>query len=85
MQRRFARIGGGVDPPQKEKQIMENNEMSYEVRFLLNGEEQTRSIDAVSAAAAQELVRMQESGDEDSFELIQVLMIEDTPEEPQSV
>lgn len=64
---------------------MENNEMSYEVRYLLNGEEHTRSIEAASAAAAQELVRMQEAGDEDSFELIQVLMIEDTPEAPQSV
>jgi len=60
---------------------METNEMSYEVRYLLNGEEHTRSVSAVSAAAAQEIVRMQETGDDDDFELIQVQMIEESPED----
>lgn len=64
---------------------METNENSYEVRYLLNGEEHTRLLEANSAAAAQEIVRSQETGEDDDFELIQVQLIEDSPEEPQAV
>lgn len=64
---------------------MDNTEMSYEVRYLLNGEEHTIALETTSAAAASETVRNQVTGDGDDFELIQVQMIEEKPEEPQTV
>lgn len=59
--------------------------MQYEVRYLLNGDEHTLHIEATSAAAASESVRHQVASDEDDFELIQVQLVEETPEEVQTV
>lgn len=60
-------------------------EMQYEVRYLLNGDENTMYVVATSAAAASESVRHQVSSEDDSFELIQVQLVEETPEEAQKV
>lgn len=60
-------------------------DMHYEVRYLLNGNEHTIYVQATSAAAASETVRHQVCGDDDDFELIQVQLAEDTPEEAQTV
>lgn len=61
-------------------------EMQYEVRYLLNGEEHTMHVLASSAAAASESVRHQAGVDaNDEFELIQVQLVEETPEEAQTV
>lgn len=60
-------------------------DMQYEVRYLLNGEAHTAHVEATSAAAASETVRHQVSGDDDDFELIQVQLLEQTPEEAQTV
>lgn len=61
-------------------------EMKYEVRYLLNGDENTIYVEATSAAAASESVRHQVSSNEDDdFELIQVQLVEETPEEVQTV
>lgn len=56
-------------------------EMKYEVRYLLNSEEHTIHLEASSAAAASEAVRHQISGEDEDFELIQVQLLEETPEE----
>lgn len=61
---------------------METNESSYVVRFLINGEERTIQIDAKSAAAASEMARHQEAGDDDDFELIQVHLEEEDQGSP---
>lgn len=61
---------------------METKESSYIVRFLINGEERTTRIDAKSAAAASEMVRHQEAGDDDDFELIQVHLEEEGQDAP---
>lgn len=55
--------------------------MQYEVRYLLNGEEGMMAVEATSAAAASESVRHQVCGPEDDFELIQVQLMEDMPDE----
>lgn len=60
-------------------------EMQYEVRYLANGDAHTVQVEATSAAAASEAVRHQVAGDDDDFELIQVQLLEETPEEAQSV
>lgn len=59
-------------------------EMSYEVRYLLNGDEHTIHVEATSAAAASENVRHQVAGDDDDFELIQVQLQEESSEEAPS-
>ena len=56
-------------------------DIQYEVRYLLNGEEHMLHVEATSAAAASESVRHQVCGPDDDFELIQVLMVEETGEE----
>lgn len=56
---------------------METTTSSYEIRFLLNGEEGKLIIDAQSAAAAAELAKQQAAGDGDDFELIQVQLADD--------
>lgn len=56
-------------------------EMQYEVRYILNGEEGTMHVEATSAAAASETVRHQLSGADDDFELIQVQLVEEAPDE----
>lgn len=56
---------------------MDNTMMHYEVRYLVNGEEQVMNLEATSAAAASETTRSQVSGENDDFELIQVQLIED--------
>lgn len=58
-------------------------DMKYEVRYLLNGDERTIHVEATSAAAASEAVRNQVSGDNEDFELIQVQLVEESPEEVQ--
>lgn len=60
-------------------------DMQYEVRYLLNGEEHTIIIDATSAAAASENVRHQVVRENDDFELIQVQLVDESTEEPQTV
>lgn len=57
---------------------METTSSNYEVRYLLNGEEDTLIIDAQSAAAAAELTRHQAAGPGDDFELIQVQLTDDS-------
>lgn len=59
-------------------------DIQYEVRYLLNGEEHTLVVEASSAAAASESVRHHVSGEDDDFELIQVHLLEETPEEAPS-
>ncbi len=56
---------------------METTTSSYEIRFLLNGEEGKLVIDAQSAAAAAELAKHQAAGADDDFELIQVQLADD--------
>ncbi|MCO5214695.1 MAG: hypothetical protein M9953_09750 [Thermomicrobiales bacterium] len=56
---------------------METTTSSYEIRFLLNGEEGKLVIDAQSAAAAAELAKHQAAGEGDDFELIQVQLADD--------
>ena len=60
---------------------MENSEMQYEVRYLINGEEQIMNLEATSAAAASETTRTQVCGENDDFELIQVQRVDDVPED----
>jgi hypothetical protein len=56
-------------------------EMQYEVRYLVNGEENTMYVEATSAAAASEMVRHKVSGPDDDFELIQVSLVDITADE----
>jgi hypothetical protein len=56
-------------------------EMQYEVRYLVNGEENTMFVEATSAAAASEMVRHKVSGPDDDFELIQVSLVDLTADE----
>lgn len=56
-------------------------EMQYEVRYLVNGEENTMHVEATSAAAASEMVRHKVSGPDDDFELIQVSLVDITADE----
>lgn len=60
-------------------------EMQYEVRYLVNGEAHTTHVEASSAAAASESVRHQVAGEDDDFELIQVQLLEETPEEAETL
>lgn len=60
-------------------------EMQYEVRYLLDGEEHTVTVEATSAAAASESVRHQEGNEDADFELIQVQYLEESSEETSSV
>ncbi|MGN6484556.1 MAG: hypothetical protein ACTHMX_09130 [Thermomicrobiales bacterium] len=56
--------------------------MKYEVRYLMNGEEQTAVIDAETAASAAQAAQDElvvESGDS-QFELIQVQLIDEVDE-----
>lgn len=50
--------------------------MNYEVRYLLNGEEGTLEVEAETAAAAAEIAQQQITGDGDSYELIQVTLLD---------
>lgn len=52
-------------------------EMQYEVRYLVNSEENAMHVEATSAAAASEMVRHKVSGPDDDFELIQVSLVEE--------
>lgn len=56
---------------------MEHTIMQYEVRYLVNGQEQVMNLEATSAAAASETTRSQVCGENDDFELIQVQLVED--------
>lgn len=50
--------------------------MTYEVRYLLNGEEGTREVEAATAAAAVELVQREVASENDTYELIQVTLLD---------
>ena len=56
-------------------------DMQYEVRYLINGEENAMYVEATSAAAASEMVRHKVSGPNDDFELIQVSLVEESVDE----
>lgn len=51
--------------------------MKYEIRYIVEGEEQTEIVDVDTAAEAAETVRQRHPGPEASFELIQVLLLEE--------
>lgn len=51
--------------------------MKYEVRYILGHDEHTAEIDADNAASAAQQVQDQHLSDEQSFELIQVHLLED--------
>jgi len=56
--------------------------MKYEVRYLVDGDEHTLSVDAETAASAAQIAQEQlrsESGD-DQIELIQVQLMDDVDE-----
>lgn len=52
--------------------------MQYEVRYLVDGEEHTDTVAADSAASAAHLAQDQYVTTPQSFELIQVQLLEDT-------
>lgn len=57
---------------------MEQQVLNYEIRYLLDGEEHTASLEATSAAAAVEAVRRDLDGGTTDFELIQVQVVDDS-------
>lgn len=50
--------------------------MKYEIRYIVDGEEQTDVVDVDTAAEAAETVKQRHPAPEESFELIQVLLLE---------
>ncbi|MEJ7837302.1 MAG: hypothetical protein WKF81_00680 [Thermomicrobiales bacterium] len=55
--------------------------MHYDVRFQIGGEERTEVVDAESAAEAAREVQEQFLGTDQTFELIQVHLLEETAED----
>lgn len=55
--------------------------MHYDVRFQIGGEERTEVIEAESAAEAAREVQEQFLGNDQTFELIQVHLIEEATED----
>lgn len=51
--------------------------MKYEIRYIIDGEEQTDTVDVDTAAEAAETVKQRHPAPEESFELIQVLLLEE--------
>lgn len=59
----------------------DSNDPNYEVRYLINGEEDSAEITASSAAEANELAKQQAtSSSTDDYELIQVHLHEENKE-----
>jgi hypothetical protein len=56
--------------------------MKYEVRYIVDGEEFTEEVDVETAAEAAETVKQHHPHPGDTFELIQVQLMEDMPELP---
>lgn len=54
--------------------------MKYEVRFQIGGEEQAEPIEADDAATAAQLIQERYQTSSESFELIQVHLLDDMPE-----
>lgn len=54
--------------------------MIYEVRYIVDGEEFTETVDVESAAEAAETVKQHHPNPGESFELIQVQLMEDLHE-----
>lgn len=54
--------------------------MKYEVRYQVDGDEHATSIDAEDAATAAQAVQDQYAAGGDTFELIQVQLLDDMPE-----
>ena len=60
--------------------------MIYEVRYIVDGEEFTETVDVETAAEAAETVKQHHPNPGESFELIQVQLMEDLHEtDPESV
>jgi hypothetical protein len=55
--------------------------MIYEVRYIVDGEEFTEVIDVETAAEAAEMVKQHHPNPGDSFELIQVQLMDEATEE----
>jgi len=51
--------------------------MKYEVRYIVDNEEHTQLVDVENAADAAEVVRQEHQNPGDSFELIQVQLMEE--------
>jgi hypothetical protein len=54
--------------------------MKYEVRYIVDGEEFTEEVDVETAAEAAETVKQHHPHPGDSFELIQVQLMDDLTE-----
>jgi hypothetical protein len=54
--------------------------MKYEVRFQVGGEEQAEPVEADDAASAAQLIQERYQSASESFELIQVQLLDDMPE-----
>ncbi len=54
--------------------------MKYEVRFQIGGEEQAETVEADDAATAAQTIQEQHQTSHESFELIQVQLLDDMPE-----
>lgn len=77
IQAEMQEIAGISDQGHRVKESM-TMQTVYEVRYLLNGEGATMTVEESSAAAASEAVQHTVSGDNDAFELIQVQPIDNT-------
>lgn len=51
--------------------------MKYEIRYIIDGEEHSEIVDVDTAAEAAEMVKQRHPAPEDSFELIQVQLLEE--------
>lgn len=60
----------------------QDNEMKYEVRYIVDGEEFTEEVDVETAAEAAETVKQHHPHQGETFELIQVQLMEDLHESP---
>lgn len=54
--------------------------MRYEIRYIVDGEEHTETVDVDTAAEAAETVKQHHPNPEESFELIQVHLLDELPE-----
>lgn len=54
--------------------------MKYEIRYIVDGEEHTETVDVDTAAEAAETVKQHHPNPEDSFELIQVQLMDEMPD-----
>lgn len=65
--------------------MTDNMDDNYEIRYLLNGDEQSEQLHAESAAEAHELAQRNAVNEPtDDFELIQVHLLSETDDEADS-